>query len=172
MNAETERDFVSFVEARSYRLFRIAMALTGHRQQAEDLLQTVLAKAVRHWDRIHDQPEAYLRKAMYRQHVSWWRRSARGREVSADRLPERAAAGDATARVDLSLALQAALRRLAPRYRAVLVLRYLEDMSDQEIAEVLGCKPSTVRSQISRALGRLRVLCPDLATTPSEEAPR
>jgi RNA polymerase sigma-70 factor (sigma-E family) len=170
MNAETERDFVSFVEARSHRLFRIAMALTGHRQQAEDLLQTVLAKAVRHWGRIQHHPEAYLRKAMYRQHVSWWRRGAHGREVSTDRLPERAAAGDATARVDLSLALRTALRRLAPRYRAVLVLRYLEDLSDQEIAEILGCKPSTVRSQTSRALDRLRAVCPDLDSTRSREA--
>jgi hypothetical protein len=68
MDAETRQDFSAFVAARSAALFRMAMALTGHRQQAEDLLQTVLAKSVRHWGRSrHGQPEAYLRTAMYRQ---------------------------------------------------------------------------------------------------------
>jgi DNA-directed RNA polymerase specialized sigma subunit len=100
------------------------MALTGHRQQAEDLLQTVLAQVT-------------------------------------GSVPERATA-DVTAGVDLSLALREALYRLAPRYRAVLVLRYLEDLPDDEIAKVLGCKPTTVRSQVARALARLRVLCADL----------
>jgi RNA polymerase sigma-70 factor (sigma-E family) len=171
MNAETERDFVSFVEASSHRLFRTAMALTGHRQQAEDLLQTVLAKALRHWSRVRDHPEAYLRRAMYRQQVSWWRRAAHRREVSTDRLPDQATAGDLTAQVDLGLALQGALRRLAPRYRAVLVLRYLEDLPDREIAQILGCQPSTVRSQAFRALGQLRAICLDLES-PTQEAHR
>lgn len=162
MDAESERDFVSFVEARSYSLFRTAMALTGHRQQAEDLLQTVLTKAVRHWSRIQGRPEAYLRTAMYRQQVSWWRRAGHTREVSSDWLADRAASGDAIAQVDLSLALQEALRQIHPRYRAVLVMRYLEDMPYDEIAEILGCRPATVRSLAARALSRLRDICPRL----------
>lgn len=162
MDVEAESDFVSFVEARSRSLFRTAMVLTGHHQQAEDLLQTVLAKAIRHWSRIRGSPEAYLRTAMYREQVSWWRRAAHTREVSTDRLADHAAPGDATSQVDLELALHTALRRLPPRYRTVLVLRYLEDLPDAEIAEVLGCRPATVRSLAARALSRLRATCPRL----------
>ncbi|MGW4467539.1 SigE family RNA polymerase sigma factor [Micromonospora sp. NPDC004704] len=163
MNAELEREFTDFVETRSHSLFRTALALTGHRQQAEDLLQTVLARGARHWERIHSgNPEAYLRTALYRQQTSWWRSLRRGREVSTEQVPEIWVARDDTATVDLNLALRQALARLAPKHRAVLVLRYFEDRPDSEIAEVLGCTESTVRSQAARALGRLRVLCPEL----------
>jgi RNA polymerase sigma-70 factor (sigma-E family) len=164
MDAEERQDFGAFVAARSPALFRTALALTGHRQQAEDLLQTALAKSVRHWHRIrHGQPEAYVRTAMYRQYANWWRRVWRHEQPAAEVLDIPLA--DRTAAVDLSLALAAALDRLAPRYRAVLVLRYLEDLPTEKIAEVLGCTPGTVRSQTARALGRLRQLCPELDTT-------
>jgi RNA polymerase sigma-70 factor (sigma-E family) len=163
MDAELEAEFSAFVAARSHSLFRSALALTGHRQQAEDLLQTVLARGARHWQRIRDrQPEAYLRKALYREQVSWWRRRRRGREVGVEYLAELAVTADRTDRIDLGLVVRQALDRLAPRHRAVLVLRYLEDRGDAEIAEILGCTESTVRSQASRALARLRVLCPEL----------
>ena len=171
VDADTERDFVAFVEARSYVLFRTALALTGQRHQAEDLLQTVLVKALRHWKHIQGPPEAYLRRAMYRQQVSWWRRPGHSRELSTDRVPDRNEP-DLTHRVDLSMALQDALRRLAPKHRAVLVLRYLEDLPDDEIAQLLGCKPSTVRSQTVRALSRLRTLCPDLNSFVIQETRR
>jgi RNA polymerase sigma-70 factor (sigma-E family) len=162
MNADLEREYSEFVEARSHALFRTALALTGHRQQAEDLLQTVLTRGVRHWARIRaTAPEAYLRTALYREYTSWWRRLRRAREVSAEQVPEVATA-DGTTAVDLRLALRAALARLAPKHRAVLVLRYFEDRPDSEIAEVLGCAESTVRSQAARALARLRDLCPKL----------
>jgi hypothetical protein len=92
MNRDAERDFVAFVESRSHALFRTAMGLTGQRQQAEDLLQTVLAKAYRRWSEVRDSPEAYLRTAMYRQQVSWWRRPGHGREIATAVLPERAGA--------------------------------------------------------------------------------
>jgi RNA polymerase sigma-70 factor (sigma-E family) len=171
MDAEIREDFSAFVASRSHALFRTAMALTGHRQQAEDLLQTALAKSVRHWGRIRQgQPEAYVRTAMYRQYMTWWRRG-RGRESPTGHLPEIATA-DLTAGVDLSLALAAALRRLAPRHRAVLVLRYLEDLPNEEIAEILGCAPSTVRSQTSRALSRLRHLCHELDIPAAQETSR
>jgi RNA polymerase sigma factor (sigma-70 family) len=89
--------------------------------------------------------------------------------VATDRPPERPAPTDVTAIIDLSVTLREALYRLAPKYRAVLVLRYLEDLSDDEIAEVLGCRPSTVRSQAVRAIDRLRTLCPELTMLDAEE---
>ncbi|RKR88000.1 RNA polymerase sigma-70 factor (sigma-E family) [Micromonospora pisi] len=163
MNADLEREFSDFVEARTHALFRTALALSGHRQQAEDLLQTVLAKGARHWGRIRTgNPEAYLRTALYRQQTSWWRSLRQRREVSTEQVPEVRAPRDDTATVDLHLALRQALARLAPKHRAVLVLRYFEDRPDSEIAEILDCAESTVRSQAARALARLRGHCPEL----------
>ncbi|MEV4621024.1 SigE family RNA polymerase sigma factor [Asanoa sp. NPDC049573] len=171
MDADLEAEFSEFVAARSHALFRTALALTGHRQQAEDLLQTVLIKGARHWPRIRSgAPEAYLRTALYRQRTSWWRSLRRQRGVSSDVLPDTAAAGDPTRTVDLHLALREALGQLAPKHRAVLVLRYFEDRPDAQIAEILGCTESTVRSQAARALARLRQLAPELHA--KEEAPR
>lgn len=167
MDRELERDFTAFVQVRSSSLFRTAMALTGHREQAQDLLQTALANAARHWHRIREgHPEAYLRRSMYLQTASWWRRRSRGREVVTDEVPERPTADPPP--IELRLALVAALRRLGPRQRGVLVLRYLEDLPDEQIAEILGCRQSTVRSQVARALERLRQLCPELALTEQE----
>jgi RNA polymerase sigma-70 factor (sigma-E family) len=162
MDAETERDFTAFVEARTAVLFRTAMALTGHRQQAEDLLQTVLSRAFSRWGELsRGRPEAYLRKAMYLQCVSRWRLRSYGQELLIGTLPD-TGEPDQTGRVDLSLALRAALQQLGRKQRAVLVLHYLEDLPDDDISEIIGCRPSTVRSQIARALERLRVLCPEL----------
>ncbi len=169
MDAELEHEFRAFLEARAQVLFRSALALTGHRQQAEDLLQTVLARGARQWCRIRqNNPEAYLRKALYREQISWWRTRRRGREVSVEHLPDLAVTADLTHQVDLRMVIQQALGRLAPRHRAVLVLRYLEDRPDHEIAEILGCTESTVRSQIVRALARLRTLFPELESTLAE----
>lgn len=169
MNADLEREFSEFVEARSHALFRTALALTGHRQQAEDLLQTVLTRSVRHWARIRTEaPEAYLRTALYREQTSWWRSLRRRREVSVERLPEPTTRDD-MATVDLQLALRQALAQLPPKRRAVLVLRYFEDRPDSEIAQILGCSESTVRSQATRALTRLRELCPKLDILQAKE---
>jgi RNA polymerase sigma-70 factor (sigma-E family) len=162
MNAEDRADFEAFVAARSHALFRTALTLTGHRQQAEDLLQTALVRTVRHWRRVRaDNPEAYLRTIMYRQQLNWWRQRGRRPETPLPEPPERGAADD-TAAVDQRLLIDSALRRLAPRHRAVLTLRYLEDLPVEAAAEILGCTPSTVRSQTVRALRRLRELCPEL----------
>lgn len=164
MEPDSRQDFTVFVGTRSHALFRTALALTGHRQQAEDLLQTVLAKAYRHWGRIRGgNPEAYVRSALYRQQISWWRRPMTGREVSTDRPPDRPGT-DPTDRVDLNLALRQALLRLGAKQRAVLVMRYLDDLGDDEIASILRCTPSTVRSQAARALERIRTECPELVT--------
>ena len=162
MDGDLHRDFTVFVETRTPSLFRTAMALTGRRDKAEDLLQTVLSRAFLKWRTIRQgQPEAYLRRAMYLQCVSWWRLRSFGRELATDRVPEHGGR-DESASVDLRLSLQAALRRLPPKQRAVVVLRYLEDLPDREIAEIVGCEPSTVRSQIYRALEKLRTEFPEL----------
>jgi RNA polymerase sigma-70 factor (sigma-E family) len=169
VDAETRHDFTVFVENRSAALFRFAMGLTGHPHQAEDLVQSALAKAYRHWGRVrHGNPDAYLRQAMCREQIDWFRRPSWGRELPSERLPERRVA-DGTATVDLRLALRSALGRLSPKHRAVLVLRYLEDLPDDEIAVLLGCRPATVRSLAARGLERLRVLCPELAPRLTEE---
>lgn len=172
MDAEAEREFREFVAARSAALFRSAYLLTGQREQAEDLLQTVLAKVARRWRQIKLQPEAYSRRALYNEQVSRWRLGSWGRETVRDRLPEPAAPGDHAAATDLRLTLAVALRRLTARQRAVLILRYAEDLSENEVAAVLEISVGTVRSTASRALARLRSDCPELVTTPTEEVPR
>jgi RNA polymerase sigma-70 factor (sigma-E family) len=172
MDAETKADFEAFVVARSASLFRTALALTGHRQQAEDLVQTALARTMKHWGRIRtDRPEAYVRAAMVRVQLGWWRSRSRRPETPTAVLPE-TLSNDPTGAVDTSLALAAALRRLPARDRAVLSLRYFEDLPTAEIAAAMGCSASTVRSQISRALRRLRELSPELDNDPAQEATR
>ncbi len=165
MDADAEREFREFVAARSGALFRSAYLLTGQREAAEDLLQTVLAKVARRWSRIHGEPDGYVRAALYREQVSRWRR--RGREVPG--VPDTAGPGDHAATTDLRVSLAAALRRLTPRQRAVVVLRYVEDLSEAQVAAVLDVSIGTVRSTGSRALARLRAECPSLW---SEEANR
>ncbi len=153
--------FDGFVEARSGRLLRTAFLLTRDWGLAEDLLQTVLAKAWFAWGRIETDPEAYVRRALVTTYTSWWRRNWRG-ETPAELLPERPAP-DVLREIDERDAVWAALGRLAPRQRAVIVLRFYEDLSEAETAAVLGCSVGTVKSQTSRALERLR--CDPLATT-------
>ncbi|MHA6762816.1 SigE family RNA polymerase sigma factor [Streptacidiphilus sp. PAMC 29251] len=160
MNGDTESDFEAFVAARGPRLLRIAWLLTGDAHQAEDLLQTVLARVWPHWRRIAvDSPEAYVRKALVNTHASWWKRRWRG-ELPFATLPERAVQADPFAGVELEQALAAAVRRLPPRQRAVVVLRYFEDLSVEETAEALGCNTGTVKSQAFKALRALRTQLP------------
>jgi RNA polymerase sigma-70 factor (sigma-E family) len=164
MDAEAEREFREFVAARSGALFRSAYLLTGQREAAEDLLQTVLAKVALRWSRIDGRPDPYVRKALYHEQVGRWRR--RGREVFG--VPETVAPGDHAASTDLRLSLAAALRTLTVRQRAVIVLRYVDDLPEAEVAAALDVSVGTVRSTASRALARLRSTCPELV----EEATR
>jgi RNA polymerase sigma-70 factor (sigma-E family) len=151
-------DFEAFVAARYAALLRTAYLLTGHHQDAEDLLQQTLVKAVAAWKRIDGDPEPYVRTILVRQNVSRWRRR-RWRELSADVLPEgQVAAEDVENRV----ALHRALGVLAPRQRAVIVLRYYEDLSEAETAQALGIAVGTVKSQARDALRRLRETSPHL----------
>ncbi|GAB3880775.1 SigE family RNA polymerase sigma factor [Microbispora bryophytorum] len=157
MNNEQKRDFADFVSARSDSLIRLAYVLTNDQYAAEDLLQTALTKTAGRWNKIRDNPEAYVRKVMYHEQVSRWRSPRWGREKVVESPPERMT-GDRTAQVDDHLTLQQALRALPPRKRAVLVLRYYEDLPESEVAKIMGCSVGTVRSQTHHAIARLREL--------------
>jgi RNA polymerase sigma-70 factor (sigma-E family) len=152
--------FEEFVRTRSVALGRIAYLLTGHRHDAEDLLQTALARAATRWERLDD-PEAYVRRVLYTQAVSGWRaRLRRPAERLGHELPPfPAPAVD----VEVRVVLDQALRRLTARQRAVLVLRFYEDLTEVQAAQLLGCAVGTVKSQTRHALARLRVLSPELA---------
>lgn len=157
--------FDDFVAARYVALVRSAYLLVGHRQDAEDLVQTALAKVVRRWERIQGDPERYVRRVLVNESVSRWRRR-RWREIATDIPPDRGGPGGEAAVAD-RLALRAALAALSPRQRAVVVLRFFEDLSVNEVAELLGCSSGTVKSQTHDALARLRVLLPDLGVVPA-----
>lgn len=163
MDPEHEAVFRSFVVERSAALFRTAYLLTGDRHSAEDLVQSALAKTAASWRRLRDPAavEGYVRRAIYHEQVSWWRRRSRTAEISTEHLPDQGDEGHAEA-ADLRLAMRAALLRLTPRQRAVLVLRYFEDLSETEIATVLGIRVGSVRSQIYRSLERLKRIAPEL----------
>lgn len=152
----TPEGFAEFVLARQAALLRTAYLLTGQAQDAEDLVQTTLVKVVPQWRRIRDDPEPYVRRVLVNENVSRWRRR-RWREHATDVLPE--ALTDEPDRAEL-LAVRDALRALAPRQRAVLVLRYYEGLSEAEIAAVLGIAPGTVKSQARDGLARLRQALP------------
>jgi len=141
--------------------------LTGDQYAAEDLLQNALIKAAANWGRIHTAPEAYVRRIMYREQASWLRRRARRRETAMAQVPEPATA-DGAADVEARLALWDALLALPPRRRAVLVLRYLEDLPESQVAEILGCSVGTVRSQNHKAVAQLRLALPSLGLTNTE----
>ena len=152
--AEPDR-FAEFVTERSTRLLRTAYLLTHDWANAEDLLQTSLAKAWFAWRRIQADPEPYVRKVMVNTYASWWRRRWNGEQPTLD-LPE-GAGRDEYAPIEDRQSLWAALRRLPRRQRAVVVLRYFEDLSEADTAEILGTSIGTVKSQAARALAKLRV---------------
>lgn len=145
-------DFQAFVEQRYTALLRTAYLLCGSRDRAEDLLQNALAAALPKWRRM-DHPEAYLRRIMVNQLANLWRRPIR--EIVTAVLPDRAWRDDGFEERD---ELWLALGRLPVRMRAVLVLRYWEDRSEQETAQILGVTVGTVKSHSSRGLARLREL--------------
>ncbi|HET7014363.1 MAG TPA: SigE family RNA polymerase sigma factor [Streptosporangiaceae bacterium] len=167
MDDGARRDFADFVAARSAELLRLAYLLTGDQHSAEDLLQAALTQAAAHWGRIHSAPEGYVRRILYREQINRWRRNARRRETAMAQIPE-LATQDPTAGADTRVALRGALLALPPGKRAVLVLRYLEDLPEAQVAEILGCSVGTVRSQTHKAIAQLRSVLPTLGLTSTE----
>lgn len=153
-----QEEFDAFVAARSTALLRTAVLLTRDVGLAEDLLQTALAKTWFAWRRIEVTPEAYTRRVLVNTYASWWRRKWNG-EHPTEELPEPGGARTAheSRRVDDRTDLWAALERLPKRQRAIVVLRYYEDQSEQETAAIMGCSVGTVKSQASKALAKLRL---------------
>jgi RNA polymerase sigma-70 factor (sigma-E family) len=153
-----EATFDEFVASRSRALLRTAYLLTHDHALAEDLLQASLTKAWFAWRRIDDNPEPYVRKILVNTYATWWRRKWNG-EQPTERLPEHPADESGTESTDLWQAME----RLPRRQRAVVVLRYFEDLTEAQTADLLGCSVGTVKSQASKALAKLRI-DPALAT--------
>jgi RNA polymerase sigma-70 factor (sigma-E family) len=159
-------DFTAFVLARSARLVHFARVLCGDAGLAEDLVQTALEKAYLRWDRIEmADPFAYVRQAVVNQHLSWvrrrpWRERPTGDAAELDLLLE--AEVDPSGGVNRRVAVGAALATLSRRERAVVVLRYVEDLTERETAAVLGVAIGTVKSTNARALDKLRA-APELS---------
>ncbi|WP_202879646.1 SigE family RNA polymerase sigma factor [Serinicoccus kebangsaanensis] len=144
--------YSEFVEARGPRLRRAAYLLCGDADLAEDLLQEALIALAEKWESV-DNPDGFVRRVIYRKRVSWWRKTRR--EVAVERMPERGTpdGADDRARDD---EVHTALRALPPRQRAALVLRYFEDLTEAQTAEVMGVRPGTVKSLSHHAIARLR----------------
>ena len=165
-----DADMADFVRAAWPRLHRTAYLLCGDIHEAEDLVQTALAKVVQHWSRIErrDAPEVYARRVVVNLVNSRWRRMKRHAEITAgDTGPPPVA--DPAAAVVLQDAVWRALATLPPRTRSILVLRFVEDLSEADTAAALGCSVGAVKSQASRGLARLRERLDrhDLALEPS-----
>ncbi len=154
--------FVDFVHARSASLFRTACLLVADRALAEDLLQQALLRAYVGWGRLRDPTaaEAYVRTILVRSAISWRRRRAWESEVLVADPPEQPTS-DEVAGIDERRTLLPLLRSLTARQRAVLVLRYYEDMSEEQIASTLGCSRGAVKSHTARAMSRLRTALVD-----------
>lgn len=154
-------DFESYVRGSSARLCRSAFLLTGDRQLAEDLVQTALAKVAVRWDQVvaGGDPTPYVRTVMVRTVIAWRRRRWRG-EVPTAPVPDRAHF-DPSPVTEHRERLRAALLALGPRQRAAVVLRFYEDLSEVETAEILGCAVGTVKSQTARGLAHLRAALSD-----------
>jgi RNA polymerase sigma-70 factor (sigma-E family) len=161
-------DFDGFVAARTPALLRTAYLLTGDQHLSEDLVQTALEKALPTWGarKVTPATESYVRTIMYRENISIWRRR-RGREIPVAELPEPRMASPAGDQVEDQVMLRAALLRLGARQRTVLVLRYYEDLTEAQVAQVMGVSVGTVKSQTSKALARLRRASPDLHPAPA-----
>ena len=166
--------FEAFVRARSPALARTAYLLTGNRQLAEDLLQETLVRAAERWSTLvrGGAPEPYVRRMLYTRAVDGWRKRRRvGERIGGDPPPELRGPDDTAETIARRLVLRDALAKLTPRQRAVLVLRFYEDLTEVATADVLGCSVNTVKSQTRHALDRLRALAPELADTFDRPSP-
>lgn len=146
--------FDGFVEAKSARLWRSAYLLTGDEQKAEDLLQTALVKAWRRWSSVarDGAVEGYVRRILVTTYTDWKRRKWNAELPTASMPEPRSDQDDLDVRRDVL----AALATLSKGQRAVIVLRFFDDLTERETADLLGCSIGTVKSQTSRALAALR----------------
>jgi RNA polymerase sigma-70 factor (sigma-E family) len=153
--ATRDAEFSAYMEARQASLMRTAYLISGDRHTAEDLVQTALAKLYLAWDRVEDRGslDGYVRRVIVNEHNSLWRRPFKRREHATDQLPEQAAPAAPGGRND---DLWALVQTLPKKQRAAVVLRYYEELSEAETAEILGVSVGTVKSQTSRALAALR----------------
>jgi RNA polymerase sigma-70 factor (sigma-E family) len=151
-----EADFRDYVRSRGSALLRSAYLLTGNMADAEDLVQSALAKTYQAWDRIEDRAalDGYVRRAMVNTHISWWRQR-KVDEFPTDEIPDQPVA-DRSGDSELHDTLQRAIDKLPQRMRAAVVLRYYEDMTEAQVADVLGVSQGTVKSTVSRAVAKLR----------------
>lgn len=163
MSRATDADFEQFVQGQSTRLLRFAEMLCGDRHQAEDLVQQALMRCYPRWHRLDTDPLRYVRRTLVNRFLSQTRRRWRG-EVPSDPADARwddRTVPDFAPQVHNREAVLAALARLTAKERAVVVLRYTQDLSEAETADLLGIAAGTVKSTASRALAKLR-LSPDL----------
>lgn len=153
------------VAERGSALLASAVLLTGSRAAGEDLLQAALERLMRSWSRVREDRERYLRRTMYHLAVDQWRSRRRRPEVLIEYEPP--GRPDVTDALAVRDALSRALAQLPPRQRAVLVLRYWEQLNEAETADLLGCSIGTVKSSASRGLTRLRELTADSDLSPA-----
>jgi RNA polymerase sigma-70 factor (sigma-E family) len=162
----TDNDgLAEFVRGWLPTLSRVAYLLTGDHDAAQDLVQAAMVQVVAKWSRVAgaERPQAYARRILYHEHISLWRRRSKVAERLEADVPDRPGAGDDLETVVRRVVLQRAMGRLTARQRAVLVLRFFEDLPEADVAAALQCSVGTVKSQVHHALGRLRELAPELA---------
>ncbi|TJZ94367.1 SigE family RNA polymerase sigma factor [Actinacidiphila oryziradicis] len=155
-NPDEVLDFEEYVRTRQDTLLRSARRLVPDPLDAQDLLQTALARTYRHWERIADKQlaDAYLRRVMINTRTEWWR-ARKLQELPTEQLPDTSIEDPTEQHADRQL-LMDLMKTLAPQQRSVVVLRHWEQMSTQETATALGMAPGTVKSTLHRALARLR----------------
>jgi RNA polymerase sigma-70 factor (sigma-E family) len=165
---EQQRSLERFVTDRGDRLLRTAALLAGSRADGEDLLQSALERLLRNWRRIDGDPENYVRRTLYNLATDGWRRQRVWQRKAA--LFEPGPPVDPATTIDLRDAVVRVLAQLPPRQRAVLVLRYFEQLSEAETAETLGCSVGTVKSATARGLARLREITASADSTEATTA--
>ncbi len=165
---ERDREFSEYMQVRQPALLRTAYLLTGDRHTAEDLVQTALAKLYLSWDKVqrHEAVDGYVRRILVNEHNSLWRRAWKKRETTTSELPDQAAEPQTPGH---DADLWALVQTLPRKQRAAFVLRYYEELSEAETAEVLGVSVGTVKSQTSRALAALRSRVETLSPSASQE---
>jgi RNA polymerase sigma-70 factor (sigma-E family) len=157
---EADSDFDEFVRTRADALLRLAYLLVGDRGRAEDAVQDVLERMYPRWERIRDSPEAYARRAVVNATVNQWRWRRRHREAALSPAVE-PLTEDHAGRVSGHQAILTALTGLSRQQRAAVVLRYLNELSIDEVAHILGCTPGAVKSHTARGLAKLRTALSD-----------